>query len=184
MVWNSWCFRGWKKCHRQSILKKSRFAWLIHLLSFDVCWWIRESHWRECVSAAIEFGKKRWSVWRRRIYRKYVSWNRAGRNSKENVVLSRSCVSPGQWFRETEYLLASAIFVVGTSGIPPNLNYRSVSPIVLLAAVISLPLLILIHSFTQSSMIASSFFSWNIISVDITFLCPLVHWSEFVSFPF
>ena len=37
--------------------------------------------------------------------------------------------SPGHWFPETEYLLASAIFVVGTSGIPHNLNCRSVSPI-------------------------------------------------------
>ena len=53
----------------------------------------------------------------------------AGRNSKADVVLSRSCGSPGQWFPETEYLRASAIFVVGTSGIPPSLNYRSVSPI-------------------------------------------------------
>ena len=55
----------------------------------------------------------------------------AGRNSNADVVLSRSRGSPGQWFPETEYLLASAIFVVGTSGTPPNSNYRSVSPIVL-----------------------------------------------------
>ena len=53
----------------------------------------------------------------------------AGRNSNEGVVLRRSRGSPGQWFPETEYLCASAIFVVGRSGIPPNLNYRSVSPI-------------------------------------------------------
>ena len=57
MVWNSWCFRGCKKSHRQSILSK-RFAWFIHFVAFDVCWWIRESHWRECVSAAIEIGKR------------------------------------------------------------------------------------------------------------------------------
>ena len=37
--------------------------------------------------------------------------------------------SPGQWFPETEYMRASAIFVSGTGGIPPILNYRSVSPI-------------------------------------------------------
>ena len=54
----------------------------------------------------------------------------AGRNSNADVVLSRSRGSPGQWFPETEYLRASAIFIVGTSGILPNLNYRSVSPIV------------------------------------------------------
>ena len=53
----------------------------------------------------------------------------AERNSNEGVVLSRSRGSPGQWFPKTEYLPASAIFVVGTSGILPNLNYRSVSPI-------------------------------------------------------
>ena len=127
MVWNSWCFRGWKKSHRQSILRKRRFAWFIHFVAFDVCWWIRESHWRVCVSTAIEIGKKRKS-----IYRKYVlesAPKNAGRNSNEDVVLSRSRGSPGQWFPETEYLRASTIFVVGTSGIPPNLNYRSVSPI-------------------------------------------------------
>ena len=53
-----------------------------------------------------------------------------GRNSNVDVVLCKSSGSPGQWFPETEYLRTSAIFVVGTSGIPPNLNYRSVSPIV------------------------------------------------------
>ena len=36
---------------------------------------------------------------------------------------------PGQWFTETGYLRTSAIFVSGTSGIPPILNYRSVCPI-------------------------------------------------------
>ena len=78
VVWNSWCFRGWKKSHRQSILRKRRFAWFIHFVAFDVCWWIRESHWRDWVSTAIEIGKERERecVWRRRIYRKYVSWNR------------------------------------------------------------------------------------------------------------
>ena len=37
--------------------------------------------------------------------------------------------SPGQWFPETKYLRVSAIFVSVTSGISPNLNYRSASPI-------------------------------------------------------
>ena len=54
----------------------------------------------------------------------------AGRNSNGDVVLGRSGGSPGQWFPESEYLRAVAISVVGTSGTPPNLNYRSVSPIV------------------------------------------------------
>ena len=43
-----------------------------------------------------------------------------------DVVLSKSRGSPGQWFTETEYLCASSTFVVGTSGILPKLNYRSV----------------------------------------------------------
>ena len=43
-----------------------------------------------------------------------------------DVLLRRLRDSPGQWFPETDYLCASAIFVVGTSGIPPKLNYRSV----------------------------------------------------------
>ena len=133
MVRHSWYFRGWKKSHRQGILRKEMFAWLIHFVAFDVCWWIRESHWRECISPASENVKKRRSVWRRNIYRKYVSWKwlpkrgtkcRWGRSFKQ-----WSSGSPGQWFPETEYLLASAIFVVGTSGIPTYLNYRSVNPI-------------------------------------------------------
>ena len=43
-----------------------------------------------------------------------------------DVVLRRSHGSPGQWFPETEYLCVSAIVVVGTSGIPPKLNYTTI----------------------------------------------------------
>ena len=77
--------------------------------------------------------KKRKSVWRRSIYRKYVSGSRLqkcgtkfkwGRRCKH-----WSCGSPGQRSLEIEYLRASAIFVSGTSGMPPILNHRSVSPI-------------------------------------------------------
>ena len=96
-------------------------------LAFYFCSWIRESHWRERVSATMEIGKKRKSVWKRRIYRKYVSWNRLQKTLDEiYVVLRRLRGSPGQWFPKTEYLCSSAIFVVGTSGIPLKLNYRSV----------------------------------------------------------
>ena len=134
MVWNSWCFCGWKKSHRQSILKKRSFAWFIHFVAFDVCWWIRESHCREkCVSAAIEIGEKKGRVFEDDVFIENtclgIGSKNAGRNSNGDVVLSRSRGSPGQWFPETEYLLVSAIFVVRTSGIPPNFNYRSVSPI-------------------------------------------------------
>ena len=44
--------------------------------------------------------------------------------SRADVVVSISRGPLGQWFPETEHW-ASAIFV-GTSGIPPKLNYRSV----------------------------------------------------------
>ena len=47
----------------------------------------------------------------------------------EDVVLNTDHVVLANGFPETEYLRASAIFVSGTSDIPPNLNYRSVSPI-------------------------------------------------------
>ena len=130
MVRNSRFLRGWKKSHSQCKLKKWMSARLIHFFAFHFCWWIRRmSHWRESASATMEIGKKRKGVGRRCIYRKYVSWNRLQKTQEEiyaDVVLSRSRGSPGQWFPETEYLCASAIFVVGTSDIPPKLNYRSV----------------------------------------------------------
>ena len=104
-------------------------ARLIHFFAFYFHSWIGVSLWRERASTAMEIGKKRKSAWRRCIYRKYVSWNWLQKTQDEiyaDVVLSRSHGSPGHWFPETEYLCASAIFVVGTNGIPPNLNYRSV----------------------------------------------------------
>ena len=92
-----------------------------------------KSHWRECVSPASENVKKSWSVWRRSIYRKYVSWSRLQKRGTkfkwERSFKHWPRGSPGQWFPETEYLRAPAIFVSGTSGIPPILNHRSVSPI-------------------------------------------------------
>ena len=107
VVRNSRFLRDWKKSLSQSILKKWMSARLIHFFfffAFHFCWWIRRgSHWRECVSTAMEIGekKKRKRVWRRRIYRKYVSWNRLQKTQDEiyaDVVLRRSRGSPGQWF--------------------------------------------------------------------------------------
>ena len=133
-------FRSWKKSHRQGILRKGMFAWHIHFVAFDGCCWIWESdsilsgsYTGESVLALqVRMGKKD-SVWRRSIYRKYVSW---GRLQTRRTKLKHGRIfkhwprgSPGQWFPETEYLRASAIFVSGTSGITPSLNYRSVSPI-------------------------------------------------------
>ena len=66
-----------------------------------------DSHWRECVATAKKLCKKRKSVLRRRIYRKYVSWRwlqTQDENLRADVVLSRSRGSPGKWFPETEYV--------------------------------------------------------------------------------
>ena len=45
-------------------------------------------------------------------------------NLRADVVLSMSRGPPGQWFPETEYV--SVRHLVGTSGIPPKIIYRSV----------------------------------------------------------
>ena len=85
-----------------------------------------KSHWRACVAAAKKLCEKRKSVWKRRIYRKYASWKglqTQDENLRADVVLRRSRGSSG--FPRLN-MCASAIFVVGTSGIPPILNYRSV----------------------------------------------------------
>ena len=74
--------------------------------------------------------------------------------------------SPGQWFPETEYLLASAIFVVGTSGIPTNLNYRSVSPIPLEYVLIIL--FFLIWAYFHRKFVA--FLYWSKYCVNFVFL--------------
>ena len=93
------CFRGWKKSHRQGILWKGMFSWPIHFLAFDDCWWIWEgdsiltgSHTGENVLALqVKMWEKRKSVWRRSIYRKYVSWNQLQKNAgwnSDDVVLN------------------------------------------------------------------------------------------------
>ena len=77
--------------------------------------------------------KKRKSVWRQSIYRKYVSWGRLqtrGMKFKwERSFKHWPHSSPCQWVPEIDCLCASAIFVSGTSGIMPILYHRSVSPI-------------------------------------------------------
>ena len=77
--------------------------------------------------------KKRKSVGRRSIYRKYVSWSRLQKREMKlkcgRIFKHWPRSSSGQWVLETECLLASAIFSPGTSGITSILNHRSVSPI-------------------------------------------------------
>ena len=83
---------------------------------------------RERVSTAKNLCKKRKSVWRRRIYRKYVSWKWF---QTQDEIYARTQFYAGHVVLLANgfprlNMCASAIFVVGTSGILPKLNYRSV----------------------------------------------------------
>ena len=129
VVWNSRFFRSWKKSLSHSVLKKWMSARLIHFFwggAFYFCWWIR-------VSPGESVSVLQWKLWKRErafendvfientclgIGSKKKKKKNAGWNLNADVVLPRSRCSPGQWF--------PAIFVVGTSGIPPKLNYWSV----------------------------------------------------------
>ena len=135
------CFQGWKKSHRHGILRKEMFALLIHFVAFDGCWWIRES---DSILSGSHIGESALSL--------QVILGKRGRVFEDEVFIENTCLgvgskkcgtkfkwgrsfkhwprgSSGQWFPEIDCLCASAIFVSGTSGIPPNLNYWSVSPI-------------------------------------------------------
>ena len=131
VVWNSWCFRGWKKFSQTKYIEEMNVC-----VAYPFC-----GFWHMLVNKRVTlervgffWGGKRDRVFEVDVFIENtclgVGSKNAGRNSNVDVVLSRSHGSPGQWFPETEYLCASAIFVVGTIGIPPNLNYRSVSPII------------------------------------------------------
>ena len=92
-------FRGWKKSHRQSIMWKRVFAWLIYFVALDGCWWIWKSdsilsgsHTGESV---LDLQVKMWK--RGRVFKDEVfientclgvSSKNAGRNSNEDVVLN------------------------------------------------------------------------------------------------
>ena len=143
MVRRNYCFRGWKKSHGQGILRKGIFAWLIHFVVFDGCWWIWESdsilsgsHTGESVLALqVKLWKKE-RVFEDEIFIENTCFEISSKKRGTKFKWGRSFKhwsrgSPGQWLPETDCLCASAIFVSGTSGIPPILNYRSVSPIVI-----------------------------------------------------
>ena len=140
MIRHNCCFRGWKKSHRQGILRKEMFAGLYILLAFDGCWWIWESdsilsgsHTGESVLALQVKMWKRGRVFEDEVFientylgigsKKRRTKFRRGRSFKH---WSRG--SPGQWFSENIYVHPPSFFQ-GTSGIPPILNYKSVSPI-------------------------------------------------------
>ena len=141
MVRRNCYFRGWKKSHRQGILRKGTFAWLIHFVAFDGCWWIWESdsilYESNIGVSVLALQVKMWK--RERVFEDevFIENTCLGIRSKKRgtkFIWGRSfkhwsCGSPSEPFPETEYLRASAIFVSGTSGIPPISNYWSVSPI-------------------------------------------------------
>ena len=135
------CFRGRKKSHRQGILRKGMFAWLTHLVAFDGCWWIWVSdsilsigHTGESVLALQVKLWKRGRVFEDEVFIDNtclgVGSKNAGRNSNEDVVLNTDHVVflANDFPRLIVYVRPPSLFS-GTRGIPPILNYRSVSPI-------------------------------------------------------
>ena len=130
-----------KKSHRQGIQRKGIFAWPIHFVAFDICWWIWDSdrilsgsHTGESVLAFQVKMWKRERVFKDEVFIENTCLGVGSRKRRTKFKWGRSFKhwsrgSSGHWFPETEYLCASAIFVSETSGIPPILNYRSVSPI-------------------------------------------------------
>ena len=97
-----------------------------------------ESHWRECVAAAKNLCKKRKSVWRWRINRKYVSWKWLQTQDEiyvQTYFYACHVVLLANGFPRLN-MCVSAIFVLGTSGLPPKLNYRSVKSYKLFPSII------------------------------------------------
>ena len=119
------CFRGCKKSHRKGILRKGMFAWPIHFVAFDGCWWIWESdsilsgsHTGESVLALQVKMWKRERVFEDEVFIENtylgIGSKNAGRNSNEDVVLNTDhvvllangfprlniCVRPPSLFRE------------------------------------------------------------------------------------
>ena len=121
---NSWFLWDWKKSHSQCILKKWMSARLIHFFAFHSCWWIRRmSHWKESV-----YPLRRICVKRERVFEDgvFIENTCLGSGSKRRTKFTRGrSFTQVTWFPRLN-MCASAIFVVGTSGIPPKLNYRSV----------------------------------------------------------
>ena len=92
-------FWGWEKSHRQGILRKGMFAWHIHFVAFDGCWWIWESdsilsgsHTGESVLPLQVKMWKRERVFEDKVFIEYtcsgLGSKNAGWNSNEDVVLS------------------------------------------------------------------------------------------------
>ena len=99
MVRRNYCFRGWKKSHRQGILRKGIFAWPIHFVAFDGHWWIWESdsilsgsHTGESMLALQVKLWKRKRVFEDEVFIENTSLGigskNTGRHSNEDVILN------------------------------------------------------------------------------------------------
>ena len=116
------------------------FAWPIHFVAFDGCWWIWEnvsilsgSHTGENVLALQVKMWKRGKLFEDEVFIENSCLEVGSKKRRAKFKCERSFKTwsrgyPGQWFPETDCLCASAIFASGTSGILPILNYRRVSP--------------------------------------------------------
>ena len=93
------CFRGWKKSHRQGILRKEMFAWHMPFVAFDGCWWIwgsdsilSGSHTGESVLPLQVKMWKRGRMFEDEVFIEntclVVGSKHAGRNLNKDVVLS------------------------------------------------------------------------------------------------
>ena len=91
--------------------------------AFHSCWWIRRmSHWREIVYPLRRICVKRGRVFEDDVF---IENTCLGSGSKRRTKFTRGrSFTQVMWFSWP--MCASAIFVVGTSGRPPKLNYRSV----------------------------------------------------------
>ena len=140
MVRNSRFLRDWKKSHSQSVLKKWMFARLIHFFAFHFCWWIRRvSYWRESVYLLRRICVKRERVFEDDVFKENTCLGIGSKKRKTKFTRGRSFKSV-TWFSwpmvSRDWMCAFAIFVVGTNGIPPKLNNRSVKSYKVLVTVL------------------------------------------------
>ena len=121
MVGNGRFLWDWKKSHSQCIWMSAR---PIHVVLFDVCWVTLEGVCCRCEEI----------VRKERVFEDdiFIENTRLGGGSKRRTKFTHGRSSKlVTWFywpmvSPRLNMCASAIFVVGTSGIPPKLNYRSV----------------------------------------------------------
>ena len=125
MVGNSRFLWDWKKSLSRCILKKWMSAIPIHVVTI---WRLLSHTGGSVLPLRRKWVKERKSVWRRHIYRRYESWKwlqTQDKIYKQTEFYAGHVVLLANGFPRLN-MCASTIFVVGTSGIPPKLNYSSV----------------------------------------------------------